>query len=666
MLKNSSIKVIVLSLGIFFLDALLIVKFFSIQIINGEKWEEIARKQHFFLVKEPFTRGTFWSNAKVRKGHPDNHQRLAVDIQSFHLFIDPLSIPKIHRETISEHLQERLSMTDSEKMQLRKQFEKNSRSRKLASWLEVDSKEGISAWWSRYAQKHKIARNALYFVPVHRRSHPFGKLLGQVLHTIQAKRDESTDKAYPTGGLELAFDSYLKGKQGKRLLKRSPRHAFETGQVLKEAEDGADIYLTINHCLQAIAEEELERGVKRCRAKGGWTVMMEPVTGELLALAQYPFFNPEYYNQYFNDHQLIAHTKVKAVSDAQEPGSVLKPFTLFAAFLANQELIGRGETPLFDPEEKLPCSDQKFPGRIKPLKDGRVHRFLNMNMALQKSSNIYFARLVERIIERLGPQWYRNVLEEKFGFGLRSGIELPSESRGLLPQLGKTHPNGALEWSVPTPFSLAIGHNIQLNSLQLVRAYSILANGGTLVRPTLVKKIVRRCCDGKTNVLLDNTRLERKESFPRVIDAKIVQRVIQGMKFVTKPGGTGWRADISGYTEIGKTGTAHKTVGGTYSQTAFLASFIGIAPLKEPAFVLLVVMDEPKKEYIPCVGSNHHGSVSAAPVFKAIATRALRYLGRTPDDPFGYPFRDPRHDPNLADWVLEARELRKLYEEWNG
>lgn len=659
-------RLVVIALGIFALFSLLIFQFYKIQIIDGERWSQAAKRQHFFSVKEPFVRGNLWSNTSIKRGHPEKPQKFVLDIQKFHLYIDPLSIPESYRDPIAGYLQDMLNLSATERLRIREQFDKKSRSRKLMMWLDRDARDRVISWWRPYARRNKIARNGLYFVSDYRRSYPLGKLLGQVLHTVQSRRDELTKQAYPTGGLELQFDSYLRGEQGIRLLKRSPRHSFETGTVISPPEDGADIYLTVNHYLQAIAEEELEKGVRRCHAKGGWAVMMEPRTGEILALAQYPFFYPMRYQDYFNDSSLIEHTRVKAITDANEPGSVVKPLTVATALLANKVLQVRGERPLFDPEEKIACSDGRFPGRRKEIHDVRRHNYLNMNMALQKSSNIYFARIAERIIDRLGNAWYRQVLEQTFGFGVKTDIELPSESSGVLPTPGKLHPNGALEWSKPTPFSLAMGHNVQANSIQLVRAYAVLANGGYFVKPTLIRKMAKSKSDGSTEVLWDHTHPDRAKQFSRVLDPDTVAEVVKAMKFVTKPGGSGRRADIWGYTEVGKTGTANKIVNGSYSDSQYVSSFIGFTPVEDPAFVLLVVMDEPEYRYIPGVGNNHHGSVSAAPVFKEIAKRSLQYLGIAPDDSHGYPYGDPRYDRDLADWLPETRELQDKYEKWNN
>lgn len=639
-------RLIIVSLGVYALFSLLIFKFFHIQIIDHEKWSEVAARQHFFVIKEPFQRGTFWSNTSIKQKHPEQAQKLVFDIQKYHLYIDPLSIPKEHQKIIASEMIKRLGLSEKDQERVRKQFALQSRSRKLAAWLDFEQKENILEWWSPYARQNKIASNALYFIADFKRSYPFGKLLGQVLHTVQNQRDEITKQAIPTGGLELAFHDVLKGKQGKRLLKRSPRHRFETGQVIEPPINGQDVYLTINHYLQAIVEEEIEKGVKRCGAVCGWAVLMDPFTGEILALAQYPFFYPERYAEYFRDPEKIQHTKIKAITDAYEPGSTMKPITGAIGLLANKELQKRGEPRLFNPDEMIPCLDGNFPGRSKLLSDGSPHHYLDLNLAVQKSSNIYPARIVERIINRLGIDWYRSALVDTFGFGTLTGVELPSESPGIVPRPGKRHPNGALEWSVPTPFSLAIGHNLQANSLQILRAYAMIANGGYKVKPHLV-------------------RGGGDSAPPKVLDQAIIDRIIEAMKYVTKAGGAAYRADIWGFTEAGKTGTAEKIVNGSYSKTKNAASFVGFAPVKNPKFVMIIVMDEPECRYIPGVGRNQLGSVAAAPVFKEIGRRTLEYLGTEPDDPGGYPRWDPRYDPESADWAKETQLLQEKYKKWN-
>lgn len=229
----------------------------------------------------------------------------------------------------------------------------------------------------------------------------------------------------------------------------------------------------------------------------------------------------------------------------------MKPITVAIGLKANEELISLNKEPLFDPEGPIDTQRSIFPGRSAyPLIDRPGHKQLNMYMAIQKSSNVYMAQIIDRVISVMGAEWYRKQLVETFGFGQKSGIELPAETIGLVPRFGKCHPNGALEWSLPTPYSLAMGYNILATSLQMVRAYALFANGGYLVEPTLIKEIKQ---DG--NVLFRH----QNKQFMRVLQPSVAKEVVRAMKFTTKPGGTATVADINGYTEAGKTGTAEKS-----------------------------------------------------------------------------------------------------------
>jgi cell division protein FtsI (penicillin-binding protein 3) len=652
-------RLVVIALCVFALFSLLIIQFFHIQIVEGDKWTKVANAQHQHTVIEPYQRGVFYSNPTVKKGHPSQLQPFVFDVPKFHLFIDPSQFQQIHRDEIANQLTHFLHLNKEEKKKLREQFDKKSRNRKLKKWLEKKERDEVLHWWFSYARKNKIERNALYFAQSYQRSYPFGKLLGQVLHTF---REED---GIPTGGLELQFNSLLKGTPGKRVLLRSPRYPLDMGKILAHPEHGADVYLTINHYLQAIAEEEIALAVKRSNAKSGWAVLMHPRTGEILALAQYPFFEPGEYKKYFNDVKRRADTKVKAITDPYEPGSTMKPITIAICLKANQELKKRGERPLFSPHEKVETANGYFPGRSTWIKDTRTHHFLNMYLAIQKSSDVYMARMIQRVIERLGTQWYRSTLQDLFGLGKKTGIELPGEAPGMLPTPGKKYANGASQWSAPTPYSLSYGYNLLVNSLQMVRIYAIFANGGYDVHPTLVRKIVRMQPDGKEEILLDNRAEERVKNFVQLLEPEIVQEVVRAMKAVTKQGGTAPKADIYGYTEAGKTGTTEKMIGGTYSKTDHFSNFVGFAPLKNPELVLSIAIDEPETKYIPGIGKNHMGGECCAPAFRAIMTRALEYLGVEPDDPHGYPPNDPRYDPEKADWIKECRSLKELYAEWN-
>lgn len=648
-------RLLILALGIFSFFSILIAQFYRIQIIQGEKWAAQAKKQHFFTVTEPFMRGSFYANTTLQPGHPETLKPLVVDIQKYHLFIDPESIPENKKEEVAKRIVSLIPSASYE--DIRAHFDVKTRSRRLLMWLDRVQMEAVQSWWLAFSRQNRIARNALFFVSDYQRSYPFGKLLGPVLHTVQHQRDEITKQAIPTGGLELSMHSYLVGKQGQRSLMRSPRNNLETGEVISLPENGADIYLTIDCVLQTIAEEEIEKGVKSWGAKGGWAVMMDPYTGEIYALAQYPFFPPNEYQEYFNDPQMSDHTRVHAIIDAYEPGSVMKPITVAIALRANEVLQERGEKPLFSPAEKIATTNVTLKGRRKTLHDTRRHDFLNMYMAIQKSSNVYMARLVERIVDRLGVQWYRDMLTEVFGFGYKTNIELPAESPGMVPVPGKKHPNGRLEWSAPTSYSLAFGHNLQTTALQLIRAHAILANGGYAVQPTLIRKVVKR--DGEVKKV-------HTEKPVKVLSSEITEEVVKAMKYATKPGGSSPGAEVWGYTEAGKSGTANKIENGHYSETKYLASFVGFIPAHKPRFVLLISLDEPKYGFQAGVGKTHHGGNCASPIFREIAKKAVHYLGVAPDDPYGYHVDDPRYDESKADWKKEVSQLKELYGKWNA
>ena len=629
---------------IFALFSLLILQFYKIQVIEGDKWEKKAFAQHRVVVSMPARRGLFFGTSAQR---PDSFKPLVVDVPKYHVYIDPDNIPVDVKSLMASGVN---AFLEKDTQFIAEQFAKKSRSRRIASWVSRDQMVEIEGWWKGFAKQNKLASNALFFIQDWQRSYPYGSLLGQVLHTVRESKE-------PTGGLELMYNRILEGRDGKRILMRSPRHSLEIDQVAKEPRDGADVYLTIDPTCQAICEQEIAKAAQKVNAKGGWAIMLDPKSGEILALAQYPFFEPKYFSRYYNDSELTEHTKVKAIADCFEPGSTMKPITIAIALLANEELAKRGEKPLFDPEEKIRCDNGRVPGTIHTIRDVSSHKFLNMKLALLKSSNVYMGKLTERIVNRLGEDWYRDQLTHVFGFGSKTNIELPSEGIGMLPTPGKTYAGGQLQWSKPTPYTLAIGYNMLATSMQMARAYAIIANGGHDVHPTLIKRICHK--DKELYQIDDRPTTKRK------LPLALTSQLIDAMKLVTKPGGSGARADVAGYTEAGKSGTSEKIVDGGYSKKIHFASFLGFAPAKDARFVLFIGIDEPEYKFIPGYGKTHYGGKCAAPVFREIARRTLNYLGVPSDDPHGYPVGDPRYNPEKADSIAEVRELKSLYESWN-
>jgi cell division protein FtsI (penicillin-binding protein 3) len=661
--KKRRIFLLSLAGGITFLCFfVLVLQFFKIQVKEHALWKKRAEGQHYFLIREPFRRGTFYANTSLQ---PDARQKIAfaIDVPLYHLYADSKSIPQKFRAEIRDHIIKLLNPPLKEALKIGEELARKSRSRRIISWLSEPQKQHFMSWWRPYAKSHKLASNALFFVSDFKRMHPMGRLLGQVLHTIQERRDYSTGKAIPTGGLEASCNRVLEGSMGLRRLMRSPHNSLETGEVLQKPVNGADVELTINHCLQAIVEEELEKGVKFHQAKGGIAVMVDPHNGHILALAQYPFFFPDQYQQYFNSPEAIEHSKIKALVDAHEPGSPIKALTVSLALKANRELQAQGKAPIFHPLEKIATSKGSFAGRSKPIQDVHTYSFLNMYMGVQQSSNIYMATIADRVVKAMGESWYRQGLAS-FGLGSKTGIELVGESSGMLPEPKKVNSAGKLEWSKGTPYTLSMGYNLQATALQMARAYCVFANGGVLPELTLVRKVIRTTQDGSV-VEVDHTTDARIQSFPRVLHPDDVKEVVSALRFVTQTGGSATKADIFGYTEAGKTGTTHKVVGGQYSSTCRYASFVGFAPATNPVFVVFVGLDEPKYGYIPGIGLNHRGGQSAAPTFREIGTRALEFLGIPMDDPFGFPSNDPRGDAQKRAWSKEVTALNGLRQKWD-
>lgn len=656
-------RLVLVALFTFLVFCFLIVQFYKLQIIEGEKWVAHAKAQHQYVVKEPFRRGRFFLNPLPKVAHPEKAQAIVMDIPKFHLFIDPEAISGSNRALVATSIFKLLRFTEENSKKALKEFYRKSHSRKIASWLDPEDKDRVLLWWSKFAKEKKIAKNALFFILDYKRSYPYGTMLGQLIHTVRDEKEPQNAQHLPTGGLETYFDKFLKGEEGRRVIIRSPRHGLDIGEIVKKPKHGADVYLTINRYIQAIMEEELEKGVKNAQAKGGWAIMMDPENGEILGIAQYPFFDLKRYSEYFNSPQLKDETRLRAVTDAYEPGSVFKPLTMSVCLKANEEQVKLGRPPIFSPSEKVATSDGRVQGRSKPFKDGRLHHFLNIYMGIQKSSNVYMVRIVDRVVRKMGSEWFKNAYIDLFGLSKKTCIESPGETAGHLPTLGKLHPNGKLEWSADTPYCIAIGHNILVTSMQLIKSYATIANGGFEVFPHFIRKIVRKD-KGARVVLLNNKKLGKKKR--RVLSENSIDILKRAMKYTTKFGGTAFLGDIAGYSEAGKTGTSEKIIGGKYSSTYYISSFIGFAPVKKPRFVLEVVIDEPKVCYIPGKGKNHNGGTCAAPIFREIGRRTLEYLGVAPDDPFGYPVADPRRDAAKADWQKEVKELKELYQKWNG
>ncbi|MDF1563829.1 MAG: penicillin-binding transpeptidase domain-containing protein [Deltaproteobacteria bacterium] len=393
-------------------------------------------------------------------------------------------------------------------------------------------------------------------------------------------------------GLELSLDGRLRGQRasasalrdarGRRLLQDDPfdEATASVGRVT----------LTLDRTIQWITERALQRAVKEAEAKAGMALVMDPQTGALLAMASYPTYNPNDAGASSRDSR-----RNRTITDVYEPGSTFKIFTLGAALEAG--LVG--PRTVIDTEGGA----MRLAGRT--IHDSHPEKTLTVSEILSTSSNIGAAK----IGAMLGPDRLLDTLES-LGFGRRSGIELPGEQTGIMFQRGKI---GPVELA-----TMSFGQGPAVTPLQVVTAASVVANGGNYFRPYLVSRI--ETADGE--VIESGPRLER-----RVFSEATTQALTRMMEDVARPGGTGPRAAVPGFTVAGKTGTSQKPdplIGG-YSPDARVGSFVGFVPSKAPRLTILVVIDEPQ--------GVKYGGVVAGPAFREIAEDSLRYLGVPATEP---------------------------------
>ncbi len=379
-------------------------------------------------------------------------------------------------------------------------------------------------------------------------------------------------------GLERRFEAQLAGVSGKIRVVRDRRgRIIEAVEAIRPPRPGHDVRLSIDRRLQYRAYLELKRAVAEHDAKGGMLVLLDAHTGEVLALANQPTFNPNSRPAAFR-----GAFRNRTVVDAFEPGSTLKPLSMACAL--REGVVGNA------------ASIDTRPGWLKVgrhlVRDHRNYGVLSLAGVLQKSSNVG----ITRIALRLSPAKFTRCLAD-FGLGTPTGIEFPGEARGRLPSAGGL---GRFEQA-----TLAFGYGLTVSALQLARAYTVFADDGVLHSVTLLP----RAQDDRAR---------------RVLPAGIARRVRAMLENVVSREGTAWRARVPGYRVAGKTGTVRLAVPGGYAKDRYRALFVGMAPASDPRLVLAVVIDEPR-------GREYYGGQVAAPVFSRVMGLALRLLGVPPD-----------------------------------
>ena len=387
-------------------------------------------------------------------------------------------------------------------------------------------------------------------------------------------------------GLEAAYDKVIRGKEGKLIAHTDARRQTFGGRLERAPTAGGALELTIDEQLQHVVERELRAGVEEKRADGGSAVVIDPHTGEILALASYPTFNP---NAFTGVHELARRNR--AVQDIYEPGSTFKVVTIAAAL----------EEHVMGPDAIVETGPgiYRIGSRVIDEFEGHNYGTLSLTDVIVKSSNVGAVKIGLRVgAERFG------LYAQRFGFGRPTSPDFPGESPGILWPASKLNDSGVA--------SMAMGYQVSVTPLQMAAAMSVVANGGTWIEPRVVRAVTR---DGV------RTKIEPQRK-RRVISEDTVQQMVPILeKVVTN--GTGKLAQIPGYTVAGKTGTADKIVNGHYVSHQQNVSFLGFVPSRNPVLTVIVMIDTPR------VGSDT-GGVVAAPIFKRIAESAMRLLGVPP------------------------------------
>jgi len=420
----------------------------------------------------------------------------------------------------------------------------------------------------------------VFFQKEYRRVYPQHELAPHVLGYVNV--DEKG-----LGGIELSLDKHILGRPGRMMVMADGRRRrYDRNE--EAADPGASVTLTIDETIQFIAEKELARVIEKSHAKNGTVVIQDPNNGELLAVADWPTFDPNDAGKFPDDVRMD-----RAVAAAYEPGSTFKMITMDGAL----------EAGLTNPNELIDCQMGSILVAGRLIHDHKPFGILSVRDVLAQSSDVGTIK----IALRLGASKLYDKIRE-FGFGQLTGVELPGENRGLLrpPE----------NWSANSIGSIAIGQEVSVTAVQIISAISAIANGGTLYRPRIVKDIQGGI----------GAPLRSADGPEQVTDGKTAATLREMMESVILEG-TGKPAKLDGYTAAGKSGTAQKIdpATGRYSPNQYVASFVGFAPVNTPLVTILVVLDSP-------VGLHYGGDVGG-PVFKRIAEEVLAYMDVRHDVP---------------------------------
>jgi cell division protein FtsI (penicillin-binding protein 3) len=548
-LANRRIRLLVAVFVVVF--GLTFIRAFWLQGVRAQAFGRMAASQHRQTVTIAANRGTIYDSTGVQ---------LAIGEQAITVYADPLQIKDATKVApVVAHVL---------RLDPKRVYEQLSD--KTHGFVYV-ARKADAARAARLQRRHIMG---LGFYPEERRYYPQHSIAAQVLGYAGVDN-------HGLSGLEVALDRSLAGRAGRETLVRDPFGHVLDSVVSKTARDGSDLTLTIDHNIQAQAETVLRDTVRRWGAKDATAIVLDPRTGNVLAMAVAPTYDANNFPAVPRDDQ-----RNRALTDTYEPGSTFKVVTVAGAL----------STGIVNPRTAftLPYEIQVADRRIHDA-EHRGTETMSVATILSKSSNVGAITLAQLLGKHRLAAWI-----SRFGFGHPTGIDFPGESQGIVLSPDK--------WSGSTIGNVPIGQGIAVTPMQMASAYASIANGGVWVRPHLVERVG----DGLTRPT------ERR----RVV-TRWVSREISSMLQNVVLDGTGTLAQIPGYHVAGKTGTAAKPDSTGYSTSKYVASFVGFAPATRPRVVVLVAVDEPHGAI--------WGGVVAAPAFRSIMQQALQYLSAPPD-----------------------------------
>jgi cell division protein FtsI (penicillin-binding protein 3) len=544
------------------------VRLASLQIRDGSEYQNLAFEQRVRSIPLPARRGSILDRTR---------QEFALSLDARDVYADPGLIR--HPYSAAHRIAPILGLPDGE---LIKDFSEDTRFVYVARQVDLDT----------VARLDRLGLPGIGFLNSSKRYYPNGSVASQVIGFVGVDQDPQTGAPVSNGlgGLELEYDKQLAGRPGERVVEIDPSgHLIPQGVNQDQPPvEGDDLVTTIDSDIQYQAQNALLDAVYRNHAAGGSVIVMDPHSGDVLAMASYPWFDPNNFQDYGEDSW-----RNRSVTDVYELGSVNKVITASGA-------VEEHVVPL-DEQFYVPDS---WKVSVKIFHDAERHHPKMMTLAdiIARSSNVGTIR----IAARLGMDRMAEYLA-KFGLGQPTGIGFPGEEEGILPP--------EADWYGTSMGTIPVGQGVAVTPLQMISVYATIANGGMWVPPNLVKGLIDP--DGTFVPKRDN-RPERQVVSERT--AKTITRILA----YAVDAGTGHRAQIPGYWVAGKTGTAQKpSPYGGYLPHKYVASFIGFLPASNPRVVIAAILDEPETEY---------GGVAAAPLFREVARYAIARL-RIPPAP---------------------------------